>query len=256
MTAIELWIAKSPTHLAQVAAELLLKQIQAKPQLNLSCATGATPVSVYAALADLARQNHQLFADVHCFHLDEYVGMSKSDPRSYAHYIQSHVLDPLGISESKSRLWRGDVADPHEECAAYERDIRDRGGIDFQILGLGLNGHIAFNEPGTPLESRCHMIALTASTLEHNAPHLGSGTIPTHAMTAGIATIMDARQIVMLVSGKKKAAALHQFFTGPISSKFPASFLRQHTAITVIADLSAIDNQRDLWKGLSVYDAP
>lgn len=225
--------------LAETAADHLFSLITTRNRFNLGCATGTTPVSAYKALAKRVRG--RALDHVFCFNLDEYVGMSKTDPRSFAAYIQAHVLDPLGISPTHARLWQGDAPDPVAECQAYEAAIRKQGGIDCQILGLGLNGHIAFNEPGTPEDSRSHVIQLTTSTLEQNAMYLAGGAPPTHALTIGIATIMAAREIVILVSGIKKTSALDRLCNGSISSAFPASFLRHHPRVTLIADQAAIN---------------
>lgn len=252
---IELWICKTPEDLARHGAAFLRRQIQSRPRVNLSCATGATPVAAYSELAQWASQNPNSLHHVHWFHLDEYVGMSSRDPRSYAAYIQRHVLDPLLVPTENAHLWRGDAASPQDECTRYDTAIRDNGGIDCQILGLGMNGHIGFNEPDTPLDSRCHVVALTPCTLSHNAIHLEGGAMPTHAMTAGIATILEARRILMLVSGAKKAAAINRFFTAEISSEFPASFLRNHAHVTVMADAAAIAGHDQDWKGIRIHEA-
>lgn len=251
---IELWICKTPEDLARHGAAFLRQQIQSRPRVNLSCATGATPVAAYSELAQWASQNLNSLRQAHWFHLDEYVGMSARDPQSYAAYIQRHVLDPLQVSPENAHLWRGDAVDPKAECALYDTRILDNGGIDCQILGLGMNGHIGFNEPGTALESRCHVVALTPCTLSHNAVHLGGGVMPTHAMTAGIATILEARCVLMLVSGAEKAAALNRFFTTDISSEFPASFLRNHAHVTVMADAAAVAGHDHDWKGICIHE--
>ena len=151
------------------------------------------------------------------------------------------MVHPLGLKREQVTFWQGEAPNRLEECRRYQEEIRRYGGIDCQILGLGVNGHIGFNEPGSLKESRCREVALTEETLRHNAKDLQDGFQPTHALTMGIADILEAKKILMLVSGKNKTESLRRFLEEKENPAYPASFLKGHRNLTVIADQDAVD---------------
>lgn len=208
------------------------------PDGVLGVATGASPLALYAAL--IRRRAAGLSTEgLHLFALDEYVGLAADDPRSYAAYVRSVIAEPLDIPAERVRVPNGSR---DADGAAYERAIVEAGGIDLQIVGIGRNGHIGFNEPGSDAETRTRVVALDESTRRANAEHFGGdlAQVPTHAMTQGVATILSARRIVLVASGTAKAAALRSALLGPVTALNPASFLQRHPDVTVVADPDAL----------------
>lgn len=234
-------VEKQSDSLAEEAADYLFSRIRAAPHFCLGLAAGMTPLSTYEALRKRWQQEKELIKDLFCFHLDEYAGMAQDDPRSFVHFLKTNVVGPWQLEEKQIRFWKGKTADRAQECHTYETAIRERGGIDCQILGLGMNGHIGFNEPGSLETSRSREVALTQETLKYNKKHLTGGFLPTHALTMGIATIVEAKNILLLVSGKKKKESFKRFLKEEPNVHFPATFLKRHRALTVICDKEAID---------------
>lgn len=228
------------THeIGEVAAGLVAT---VAPDGVLGVATGSSPLALYAALIrlraeGLATEGLRLFA------LDEYVGLDASDPASYAAYVRSVIADPLGIPVRHVRVPSGYTG---ADGAAYERAIAEAGGVDVQIVGIGRNGHIGFNEPGSDAETRTRVVELDESTRRANAEHFDGdlSRVPTHAMTQGVATILSARRIVLVAAGHAKAPALRAALTGPITPDNPASFLQRHPDVTVVADPDALQEDR------------
>ncbi|MFB5662355.1 glucosamine-6-phosphate deaminase [Alteribacillus sp. HJP-4] len=221
------------------AAGLFAYYIKSNPQAVLGLATGGTPVGMYRQLAALKNQFDA--SRVTTFNLDEYEGLPPHHPQSYYAYMKRYVFDPLGLSRAQTNLPRGDAHDLEAECRRYEQLIKDYGYIDLQLLGIGENGHIGFNEPGTSFTSRTHLVTLKSSTREANARYFKQpDLVPDRAITAGIATIMSSSWIVLLASGPKKSKALEKLLTGEIHESFPASILREHPRVTIIADNSAL----------------
>jgi len=167
------------------------------------------------------------------FNLDEYVGIERTHPGSYYSFMKRHLFDFVDVDPANAHLPNGAAADIAAECARYERDIAAGGGLDLTFLGLGSNGHIAFNEPGTPFDSRTRAVALTESTRAANAALFGED-VPTHAITMGIATILESKSIVLLASGDKKRQAIERLRSGEITEEFPASALWKHPDVTVL----------------------
>ena len=232
-------IACATDEIGEVAADLVASLA---PGGVLGVATGSSPLALYAALIrrraeGLATEGLRLFA------LDEYVGLSGDDPRSYAAYVRSVIAEPLGIPASRVRVPSGSTA---ADAEAYERAIAEAGGVDLQIVGIGRNGHIGFNEPGSDAETRTRVVELDESTRRANAEHFGGdlSLVPTHAMTQGVATILSARRIVLVASGSAKARALRAALTGPVTADNPASFLQRHPDVTVVADPDALSEDR------------
>lgn len=230
--------------MSQTAAILILNQLVEKRELVLGLATGQTPSGLYQALIK-AQQNLQLsLAETHFFHLDEYLNMTPEAPESMAAFLQRALLDPLNIPPAQRHFVPAASRSPEQACLDYEAEIEAHGGIDVQILGIGQNGHIAFNEPGTAFDQRTHIAQLSASTRNANARYFASGETPEQAMTLGLQSILQARQIILLASGQSKAAAIHKLLEGPIHEDCPATVLRFHPHLTVVLDREAASDCR------------
>lgn len=222
------------------AALMIQEQIRQKPASVLGLATGGTMLPIYAALRAAHRDDGLSFAGVTTFNLDEYVGLAADHPASYHHYMRDVLFDHIDIDQTRTFLPRGDAPDPAAEAQAYEDEIRRAGGIDLQLLGLGQNGHIGFNEPTSSLGSRTRIKTLTESTLNANRPYFTDGQeMPRYALTMGIATILDARACVLVATGAAKAQAVAAMVEGPLSAICPGSALQLHPRATVILDVAA-----------------
>jgi glucosamine-6-phosphate deaminase len=231
---------KDYQEMSQRAGSIIIDLITEKNDAVLGLATGSTPVGMYQSLIHAYQQGSVSFSNVKTFNLDEYVGLEKEDPNSYHHYMKENLFKHINISSKETYIPDGVAEDLEKECFAYEQKIRDAGKIDIQVLGLGLNGHIGFNEPGTSFSSRTHVIDLMESTRQANARFFESiEEVPTQAITMGIETIMESKLILLLVSGGKKAPALARLMNGEVTEDFPASILNRHPNVTIIADEAA-----------------
>lgn len=224
------------------AAELILKQIKQTNQLTLGLATGSTPIKTYQHMIRDHQQNQTSYQHVTTFNLDEYVGIDPEDPNSYHQYMQSNLFNHIDIPIEQTHIPDGQATNPVEECIDYEKKLHDHGGIDIQILGLGGNGHIGFNEPGTSFDTLTHVIELTPATRTANARFFNRlAEVPTQAITMGISTILESKQIFLLVSGKEKSDALRKLLENEeTDTSFPASALHKHPNVTIIADQEAL----------------
>jgi glucosamine-6-phosphate deaminase len=226
--------------LSQQAAEQIVSRIKSNPALNLGLATGSTPTGLYQELIRDHKQNKTSYKEINTFNLDEYIGISKKDRNSYHYFMCEHLFEHIDIPLEQTHIPDGTAKDLDEECKRYEQFINEHGGIDLQILGIGQNGHIGFNEPGTPFESRTHIIDLAESTRKANSRFFDSlEDVPKQAITMGIASIMDSKEIFLLVSGASKAEALATLMNGNVSEDFPASALKNHGNVTIFADRDA-----------------
>jgi len=198
--------------------------------------TGHTPVGMYRELVRLHREGLLDFSRVTSFNLDEYLGIPPDHPQSFASYMRIHLWGQVNLRPGACHIPKSLPEAPEAECARYEELIREAGGIDLAVLGLGGNGHIAFNEPGTPFESTIHVAELSQETREAEAAAWGVDRVPEKAITMGIRTVMNAREIFLLVSGEEKAEVLSRALTGPITPEVPASVLQLHPRLTVFAD--------------------
>jgi glucosamine-6-phosphate deaminase len=233
--------AKDYQDMSKIAADYIIKKLCTFPKLKLGLATGGTPIGIYSNLIADHRKNGTSYRGVTSFNLDEYAGLSADDRNSYRYYMNHNFFDHIDIQKNNTFVPRGDVDDIQRECAAYEDLIQKHNGIDLQILGIGENGHIGFNEPGTSFESETHVVALTASTRKANARYFNSlDEVPTKAITMGIGTIMKSKEILLLISGEQKSKALNRLLTGNVDESFPASVLKKHQYVTIIADKAAI----------------
>lgn len=220
--------------LSDRAADIFLTAILRNPRIVLGLPTGRTPVRMYERVVAACRREYHCFRDVVTFNLDEYVGIERTNPGSYYAFMKQHLFDFTDIDPSNAHIPNGAAADVDGECKRYERDIASAGGIDLTFLGLGSNGHIGFNEPGAPFDSRTRVVTLTESTRTANAALFPNRQVPTHAITMGIATILESKSIVLLASGEKKRAAIERLRSGEISEEFPASALWKHADVTVL----------------------
>jgi glucosamine-6-phosphate deaminase len=217
------------------AAEILLSAIRENPRVVLGLPTGRTPIGMYDRVVRECTREYHCFRDVTTFNLDEYAGLPREHPGSYFSYMKQHLFDHVDLDPDNAHLPNGTASDLDAECARYEQEIRDAGGLDLTFLGLGRNGHIGFNEPGTPFNARTRVVELTQSTRHANADLFADGRVPTHAITMGIGTILESRAIVLLVSGDGKEDAIARLQRGVVSEDFPASALWKHEDVTVLA---------------------
>ncbi|MHA7137696.1 glucosamine-6-phosphate deaminase [Rossellomorea arthrocnemi] len=232
---------KDYQEMSQVAADYLLSKVKSSNQLTLGLATGGTPQGLYEALINDHKQNRTSYQHVSSFNLDEYIGLSGKHPNSYYHYMNDHLFKHIDIDSKNTHIPSGKAVDLEKECEAYDEKIRLHGGIDLQILGIGSNGHIGFNEPGTSFDTNTHIVDLAQSTREANARYFDSmDEVPSQAITMGISSIMKSKEILLLVSGEAKQVAMKKLVEGEISENFPASILNRHEHVTVIADKEAL----------------
>lgn len=234
--------AKDYNEMSLKAAEMVIKKVQENPNTKLGLATGGTPVGMYKELIKYHQQNGTSYQKVMSFNLDEYVGLSGDHPQSYRYFMNQQLFDHIDIQKENTYVPIGDTEDPEQQCVEYEKLLKEHGGVDIQILGIGGNGHIAFNEPGTSFQSETHMIELTEETRQDNARFFNHiDEVPTHALTMGIASIMRAKEIILLVSGSQKADTVARLINGEMDESFPASILKTHPNTTIIADEPALE---------------
>ena len=223
------------------AANLISAQVIMKPDCVLGLATGSSPVGIYRQLIEWYQKGDIDFSECRSINLDEYVGLGVEDPQSYIHFMKENFFDHVNILPKNTYLPNGKNPDAAAECQRYNRIIKSLGGIDLQLLGIGHNGHIGFNEPGGAFEKETHCVALTEKTIQANTRFFQTPEdVPRHAYTMGIKTIMNARKILLVVYGADKADILYRMITGPIEPSVPASILQLHNDVTVIADAAAL----------------
>lgn len=233
-------ILDTPDEAAGFAADILIRKIQSKPDAVLGLATGSTMLAVYRELINAYRRDALSFAVVSTFNLDEYLGLAPDHPQSYRQFMKSRLFDRIDIDQSNTFIPRGDAKDPLRECRDYERLIEEKGGIDVQLLGIGRNGHIGFNEPSSGFMSRTRIKALTPTTVEDNGRFFGANEFqPRLSITMGIGTILSARKVVLLASGESKADAVQATVEGPLTAACPGSSLQLHADAVVIVDEAA-----------------
>ena len=238
---MEVLIRERPDDGARLAARVVRKLLREKADPVLGLATGATPLRLYRELVTACRSGDLSFRDCRTFNLDEYVGLAPDDPASYAAYMQKHLFDHVDIDLDNVHLPDGQAEDLLAACRHYEADIEDAGGIDLQVLGVGTNGHIGFNEPTGSLASRTWVKILSEQTRHDNARYFGGdlARVPSYALTMGIATILATRHCLLLAWGKQKAEAVRQMVEGPVTAKCPASALQLHPRTSVVLDAEA-----------------
>lgn len=221
--------------MSKKAAAIFEKQLREKPHSVLGLATGGTPIGFYNELVQCYIKGGISFEEVSTFNLDEYVGIGPKETTSYHKYMQEHLFSHVNIQSENINLPNGLAENLEEECTRYEKQIEQKGGIDLQLLGIGVNGHIGFNEPGTSFHSKTHVVELADKTKQDNAKYFPEGkTVPERAITMGIETIMNAKQIVLLAFGENKRETLKRIQEQGISEDFPASCLKKHPNVTII----------------------
>ncbi|WP_462408854.1 glucosamine-6-phosphate deaminase [Neobacillus sp. Marseille-QA0830] len=232
-------------HMSSTAAQYIIDKVRHNPKLRLGLATGGTPVGTYKNLTSDYQRNGTSYREVVSFNLDEYIGLTGDHPNSYRYYMNEALFKHIDIDLSNTHIPNGNAKDFAAECARYEKLIEDHGGVDLQILGIGGNGHIGFNEPGTAFSSNTHIVSLAPSTIKANARYFKDAEeVPTQAITMGIATIMKSKEILLLVSGEQKKQALANLLNGVVTEDFPASVLKLHPNVTIIADQAAVSSER------------
>ncbi|MDP8257394.1 MAG: glucosamine-6-phosphate deaminase [Candidatus Alcyoniella australis] len=216
--------------LAVHGADLIAKTIEDKNGNAVLCfATGSTPLPVYRELIRRYQAKQISFAKVHAFMLDEYIGLGPDDPNSFRYYMSQKLFSQIDIPEDQVHCYSGPVEDHMQSCFRYERAIKELGGIDMMLLGIGRNGHIAFNEPGCTIDSRCRLIKLTDDTRRANARFFESlDQVPQHALSMGIGNILEVKQLMMMATGSSKSEAVFNMLRGPVDSMVPASSLQMY----------------------------
>ena len=234
---MEVIIQSSAAAATRLVARLIAKALRQNPSLVLGLATGRTMERVYALLADMHKQEGLDFARCRTFNLDEYVGLKPEDNHSYRFYMNHHLFSKVNIDRRNTHLPDGMADDLDAACARYEHAIRQAGGIDFQLLGIGHDGHIGFNEPLSALRSRTRAKALTPQTVAANGPLFGDpARMPRRALTMGVGTILDSKRCVLLATGTTKADILARAVEGPITAMVSASALQLHPHCTIVVD--------------------
>ena len=235
--------------LSRRAANLISAEVIRKPDCVLGLATGSTPVGTYRQLSAWNQKGDFSFKDVRTVNLDEYLGLPPTHDQSYRYFMQENLFDKIDIPFEHTHVPDGMAADPEQECRRYDELVRSLGYADLQLLGLGRNGHIGFNEPGEAFEKETHCVDLTESTIKANARFFASmDEVPKQAYTMGIKNIMAAKKILLVATGSAKADALYKSLYGPITPNVPASILQLHPDVTVVADEEALSIIRE--KGL------
>ena len=229
-----------PISVSRTAAQFVAAVVRRKPTCVLGLATGSTPLGMYGELIRMHREEGLDFSRVVTFNLDEYVGLSGTHPQSYRHFMQQNLFDHINIDPRNTHVPDGRALDFESYCEQYEKLIADEGGIDLQVLGIGSDGHIAFNEPGSSLGSRTRLKTLTEETVRDNARFFGSEKeVPRLAITMGVGTILESRQCLLLAAGESKARAIRDTIEGPITAQVTASALQLHRDVIAVLDEEA-----------------
>jgi glucosamine-6-phosphate deaminase len=232
--------AKDYKEMSRKAASIFAAQITLKPDSVLGLATGSTPLGTYAQLIEWYNNGDLDFSQVKTVNLDEYVGLDGNDDQSYRYFMNDKLFNHINIDKANTHVPNGKAVDKQAECERYEKLIKDLGGIDIQLLGIGNNGHIGFNEPNEYFDKCTHEVQLTESTIQANARFFASmDDVPKTAISMGIQTIMQAKKIVLIANGPKKADIIYETCFGPITPAVPASVLQLHPDVTVIVDEEA-----------------
>ena len=233
-------ILDTADQVADFGADLLLAQIRQKRNSVLGLSTGSTPRALYGRLVTAYREQRVSFANITTFNLDEYLGLSPDHPQSYHYYMQQALFEHIDIDPARTHVPDGACQDVDLACKDYEARIQMAGGIDIQLLGIGRNGHIGFNEPSSSLSSRTRVKTLAAETIRDNARFFDDDEFqPSLSLTMGIGTIMDAKKVVMIATGDSKAEAVKLMVEGPVSASCPASILQMHPQVIAAVDGAA-----------------
>ena len=238
---MQIYRAKDYEDMSKKAANIIASQVVLKPDCVLGLATGSTPIGAYKNLVEKYEQGDLDFSQVTTVNLDEYKGLPRENDQSYYYFMHDNLFDHVNVKPENTHLPDGTKEDANEECARYDELIRSLGGQDLQLLGLGHNGHIGFNEPDTVFEKTTHCVDLQESTIEANKRFFASADdVPKQAYTMGIGTIMQAKKILVVVSGEDKADTVAKAFFGPVTPEVPASILQFHKDVILVADEAAL----------------
>lgn len=238
---MEVIVCKTYEEMSARAAEIVANVMKNNPACVLGLATGSTPVGMYRKLIEMNKTGEIDFSQVTTVNLDEYYPISPDNDQSYRYFMNVNLFDHVNIDKARTFVPNGTAADPDEACAAYEALVAEVGPADIQVLGIGQNGHIGFNEPATALEVATHVTGLTESTIKANARFFASeADVPTKALTMGIGTILSAKKIIILANGAAKADAVAKMLAGKLDTSCPASMLNLHADVTVICDEAAM----------------
>lgn len=238
---MKIFKAKDYEDMSRKAANIIASQIILKPDCVLGLATGSTPIGAYKHLVEKYEQGDLDFSQVTTVNLDEYKGLPRENDQSYYYFMHDNLFDHVNVKPENTHLPDGTKADSDEECARYEELIRSLGGQDLQLLGLGHNGHIGFNEPSAVFEKTTHCVDLQERTIEANKRFFASADdVPRQAYTMGIGTIMQAKKVLVVVSGEDKAETVAKAFFGPVTPEVPASILQFHKDVIIVADEAAL----------------
>lgn len=237
---MEVIIKEHREEAVSTAAKIVRRAIKRKPNAVLGLATGRTPVTLYKELIRMHQEEGLDFSQVQTFNLDEYIGLSPEHVQSYRYFMDTELFNHINIKQENTHLPSGTSEDPRQECHDYEAKIKDSGGIDIQVLGLGSNGHIGFNEPTGSLNSRTWVKILSKQTIKDNSDLFNNpNEVPHYCITMGIGTILEARHCIILAFGHKKAKAVSHMIEDPVTSMCPASALQQHRRVTTLIDEEA-----------------
>ena len=238
---MKIYKAKDYKDMSRKAANIISAQVIMKPNCVLGLATGSTPIGTYDQLVEWYNKGDLDFSEVTTVNLDEYKGLPRTNNQSYYYFMHQHLFDRVNIDLERTNVPNGMEPDAEKECGRYEELIRSLGGVDLQLLGLGHNGHIGFNEPGEAFEKETHCVDLTESTIEANKRFFASADdVPKQAYTMGIKTIMQAKKILIVVNGENKADIVEHAFFGPVTPEVPASILQLHNDVTLVGDKAAL----------------
>ena len=231
---------KDYNEMSQKAAAMVISHVTLKPNTVLGLATGDSPIGMYREIIKSYENNEIDLSEVVTFNLDEYYGLNLDNEQSYHYFMMTNFFNYINIAKNNIHILDGEVTDIDKECTQYEEKIKKAGGIDLQILGIGVNGHIGFNEPDVNFEAETHLVNLDENTIQANSRFFNSiKDVPTKALSMGIKTIMQSRKIVLLASGSNKASAIAKAVNGKICPEVPASILQLHPDVTLIIDASA-----------------
>ena len=237
---ITIIVEEDYSSMSRKSAEIVSYQIANKPNSVLGLATGSTPKGLYKELIQLYKNNKVNFKEITSFNLDEYYPISKDNKNSYAYYMDNHLFKHVNIDKNKAFIPNGETDNVDKMCKNYDQMIYDTGGIDLQILGIGNNGHIGFNEPDVDFELTTHLVKLDDKTIEANARFFDNiDNVPKSAVSMGIQNIMQSKKIILMASGEGKAKIIHDMIFGKITPKLPASILQLHNNVTILLDSKA-----------------
>ena len=238
---MKIYRAEDYNSMSRRAANILSAQVILKPDSVLGLATGSTPVGMYRQLVNWYEKGDIDFSQVHTVNLDEYLGLAPDHDQSYRYFMQQNLFDHINVRPENTNVPNGLASDPEAECRRYDQVIAGLGGIDLQVLGMGHNGHIGFNEPEEAFELETHVVDLTENTIQANARFFASkDEVPRRAITMGIKSIMQARHILVVVSGEDKAEIVRRAFAGPVTPLVPASILQMHPHLSLVGDEAAL----------------